>query len=237
MGRGISMDERIRIRSTPAPGMIGRVAPRTVQLIVRRAVPALADFAVVFVVTGRSITGIAAAHGTAAGEKLLRDLRRVYRVRTDDLRSTVAQVVRTGRPALRRSILHEGPPHAPRGSVADLHYRLACRSALVLPICVGAELRAVGYSRRPPRRARHRTRRPAAPATWRTPITFRNWRRSSIGPRPATSGSTKLSTTATASARASARDASRSTPATATTGPPHSQTSPTPSARCASTMR
>ncbi|HXD19869.1 MAG TPA: hypothetical protein VN654_22795 [Vicinamibacterales bacterium] len=131
------MDERIRIRSTPAPGMIGRVAPRTVQLIVRRAVPALADFAVVFVVTGRSITGIAAAHGTAAGEKLLRDLRRVYRVRTDDLRSTVAQVVRTGRPALRRSILHEGPPHAPRGSVADLHYRLACRSALVLPICVG----------------------------------------------------------------------------------------------------
>jgi hypothetical protein len=138
IGRGVSM-ERMRIRSTRAPiaTAVARVARKTVQQIVRRAVPALADFAVIFVVTGRSIIGVAAAHATPGGDKLLRHLRRVYRVRTDDLRSTVAQVVRTGRPALRRSIVHEGPPHAPRGSVADLHYRLGCRSALVLPIRVG----------------------------------------------------------------------------------------------------
>jgi len=130
------MDERIRSTSTIATAVAG-VALKPVQQVVRRCVPALADFAVVFVVTGRSIIGIAAAHANPAGEKLLRDLRRVYRVRTDDLRSTVAQVVRTGRPALRRSIVHEGAPHAPRGSVADLHYRLACRSALVIPLRVG----------------------------------------------------------------------------------------------------
>jgi GAF domain-containing protein len=134
------MDERIR--STPpaiAAAAAGAVAARkTIQQIARRSVPGLADFAVVFIVTGRSIVGIASAHATSAGEKLLRDLRRVYRVRRDDLHSTVAQVVRTGRPSLRRSILHDNTSHPPRGSVADLHRRLACRSALVLPIRVGA---------------------------------------------------------------------------------------------------
>jgi hypothetical protein len=49
----------------------------------------------------------------------------------------VAQVVRTGRPSLRRTIVMESAPAAPRGSIADLHRRLACRSALVLPIHVG----------------------------------------------------------------------------------------------------
>jgi hypothetical protein len=133
------MDERMRIRSTrlPTPAAVARVALGSVQQILRRAVPALADFAVVFVVAGRAIVGVASAHGTHAGERLLRDLRRVYRIRTDDLRSTVAQVVRTGRPALRRGIVHEKPPDAPRGSVADLHYRLACRSAIVVPLRVG----------------------------------------------------------------------------------------------------
>jgi GAF domain-containing protein len=129
------MDERIR--STLIATAVARAELKPVQQIVRRCVPALADLAVVFVVTGRSISGIAAAHASPAGEKLLRDLCRVYHVRTDDLRSTVAQVVRTGRTALRRSIVQEGAPHAPRGSVADLHYRLACRSALVLPLRVG----------------------------------------------------------------------------------------------------
>lgn len=131
------MNERIRSIPGPIAAAAAGAARKAIQRIARRAVPALADFAVVFVVTGRSIVGIASAHATPAGEKLLRDLQRVYRVRRDDLRSTVAQVVRTGRPSLRRSIKHEDAPH-PRGSVADLHQRLACRSALVLPIRVGA---------------------------------------------------------------------------------------------------
>jgi hypothetical protein len=115
-----------------------RAAYRTMQQIARRAVPALADFAVVFLVTGRStIVGIASAHTSPAGARLLRALQRVYRIRRDDLHSTVAQVVRTGQPSLRRTILHDAATDAPRGSVADLHRRLACRSALVLPIRVG----------------------------------------------------------------------------------------------------
>jgi GAF domain-containing protein len=110
---------------------------RTIQQIARRAVPALADFAVVFMVTRRSIVGIASAHANPAGARLLRTLRRVYRIRQDDLHSTVAQVVRTGQPSLRRTILYDAASDPPRGSVADLHRRLACRSALVLPIRVG----------------------------------------------------------------------------------------------------
>jgi GAF domain-containing protein len=132
------MDERIRSIPLPIATVDGRAARKTIQQIARRAVPGLADFVVVFIVAGRTIVGIASAHATAAGEKLLRDLQRVYRVRRDDLHSTVAQVIRTGRPSLRRLILHDSTSRAPRGSVADLHHRLACRSALVLPIRVGA---------------------------------------------------------------------------------------------------
>ena len=86
---------------------------------------------------GRSIVGIASAHATPAGDKLLRSLQRVYRVSRDNLQSTVAQVVRTGQPSLRRTITHEAANGGPPGSVADIHRRLACRSALVLPMCVG----------------------------------------------------------------------------------------------------
>jgi GAF domain-containing protein len=130
------MDERIG-STPPIATAAARAARKTVQRIARGAVPALADFAVVFVVAGRSIVGIASAHVSPGGEKLLRTLQRVYRIRRDDLYSTVAQVVRTGQPSLRRGILNERAPAAPRGSIADLHRRLACRSALVLPIRVG----------------------------------------------------------------------------------------------------
>jgi hypothetical protein len=106
------------------------------QEITRHCVPALADFAMVFMVAGRSIVGVASAHATPAGDRLLRALRRIYRIPRDDLRSTVAQVIRTGRPALRKSIQLDWQP-ARRGSVADLHQRLACRSALVSPISIG----------------------------------------------------------------------------------------------------
>ena len=99
------MDERIR--STPPAARTTALARTTIQRIARRAVPALADFVVVFVVAGRSIVSIAAVHATLAGERVLRELRRVYRVRRDDLQSSVARVVRTGRPLMRRVILTE----------------------------------------------------------------------------------------------------------------------------------
>jgi GAF domain-containing protein len=129
------MDERIR--STSPIATAGSAAHRTIQEIARRSVPALADFAIVFMVAKRSIVGIASAHMSPAGDRLLRALRRVYRIPRDDLQSTVAHVVRTGRPSLRRSIQNDGQP-VRRGSVADLHQRLACRSALVLPIWIGS---------------------------------------------------------------------------------------------------
>jgi transcriptional regulator with GAF, ATPase, and Fis domain len=129
-----SMDEQVR--STLSIATADRAPHRSIQEIARRAVPALADFAVVFMVARHSIVCVASAHISPAGDRLLRALQRIYRIRRNDLQSTVAQVIRTGRPLLRRSIQYDGQP-ARRGSVADLHRRLACRSALVLPIRIG----------------------------------------------------------------------------------------------------
>ena len=131
------MDEQVR--STVSIATIDRTAYRSIQEIARRAVPAVADFVIVFMVTGRSIVGVASAHVSPAGNRLLRVLRQIYRIRRDDLRSTVAQVIRTGRPSLRRSIQYDDQP-ARRGSVADLHRRLACRSVLVIPMVIGREV-------------------------------------------------------------------------------------------------
>jgi hypothetical protein len=128
------MDEQVRSVLSIATG--GRAGNRGIQESARRAIPALADFTMVFMVAGRSIVGVASAHISPAGGRLVRALQRIYRIRRDDLQSTVAHVIRTGRPSLRRSIQYDGQP-ARRGSVADLHRRLACRSALVLPIRVG----------------------------------------------------------------------------------------------------
>jgi hypothetical protein len=129
------MDQRTG--STLPIATAGRPASRTIHGIARRAVPALADFAMVFLVAGRSIVCTASAHVSPAGDRLLRALRRIYKVPRHDLHSTVAQVIRTGRPSLRIGIQSDGLPAA-RGSVADIHQRLACRSALVLPIWIGS---------------------------------------------------------------------------------------------------
>src|SRR5258706_16163561 len=98
------MDERVR-PAAPAATPAAGAARKTLQQIAHSAVPALADFVVVFVVAGRSIIGVASAHASPGGARVLRALQRVYRIRRDDLDSTVAQVVRTGRPSLRRGIL------------------------------------------------------------------------------------------------------------------------------------
>jgi hypothetical protein len=138
-GRVRVMDERVR--STPSIATAAaRAARRRLQQIARRSVPALADFCVVFVVAGRTIVGIASAHTNPQGGRALRALQRIYRVRRADLDSTVAQVVRTQRPVIRTAILPEMQATAPRGSVADIHRRLACRSALVVPIRAGSNV-------------------------------------------------------------------------------------------------
>ena len=98
-------------------------------------VPALADFGLVYLVEGDRLRCAAFAHATPTGRHLLRTLKHVYKLRRDDRDSTVAQVVRIGRPALRVLIRREErPPTATSGRVFDLHRRLAARSALVVPI-------------------------------------------------------------------------------------------------------
>jgi GAF domain-containing protein len=100
-------------------------------------VPALADFGLVFLVDGERLRCAALAHASHPGRGLLRALRRVYKLRRDDRDSTVAQVVRIGRPALRREIRAEPSPAASasnRRQVLEIHRRLGARSALVVPI-------------------------------------------------------------------------------------------------------
>lgn len=110
--------------------------PRLLDRALGSCVPALADFGLVYLADGDRLRCAAFAHATPKGRYLLRTLKHVYRLRKDDPDSTVAQVVRIGRPALR---LHIRPEQRPRGlgrtaSVFALHQRLRPRSALVVPI-------------------------------------------------------------------------------------------------------
>ena len=99
-------------------------------------VAALADFGLVYVVDGDRLTCAAFAHTTRRGRHLLRTLKHAYQLRRSDRDSTVAQVVRIGRPALRRHISPEPePPPTPTAAhVSNLHRRLAARSVLAVPI-------------------------------------------------------------------------------------------------------
>src|SRR4029453_6985998 len=109
------MDEEVA--STHKIATADRAANRSIREIARRAVPALADFAMGFMVAGPSLVGLGAVPPSPASNRLLRALQRIYRIRRDDLQSTVAQVIRTGRPSLRRSIQYDGQP-VRRGSVS-----------------------------------------------------------------------------------------------------------------------
>ena len=99
-------------------------------------VPALGDFGLVYLVDGDRLRCAAFAHATSTGRHLLRTLKHAYKLRRDDRDSTVAQVVRIGRPALRLQIRREQRPAGAAGSarVFDLHRRLGAHSALVVPI-------------------------------------------------------------------------------------------------------
>jgi GAF domain-containing protein len=108
-------------------------AHRTVQRLAREALPALADFCLVYQLAGRTLRAIAAVHVTRQGSRDVRALMKAYRIKMADRVSTVAQVVRTQRPILRTEIRADAGKGKP-GSVTSLHLRLATRSALVVPI-------------------------------------------------------------------------------------------------------
>jgi GAF domain-containing protein len=103
--------------------------------IARRAVPGLADFCLIFLVEDRNLRCAAAAHVTRDGERLLRTLKRIYRITREDPVSTVARAVRTGRSQLRTEIAAEqGRFDHELTRVFEIHRRLAARSAVVVPI-------------------------------------------------------------------------------------------------------
>ena len=118
-------------------------------------VPAVGDFGLVYLVDGERLRCAAFAHATSTGRHLLRTLKHVYKLRRDDGDSTVAQVVRIGRPALRLQIRREQRPRvrpvlSPRVRPAPAPRR-AFRAG-----------RAYPWTRRRPRRAGTRLLRLAA---------------------------------------------------------------------------
>ena len=106
--------------------------------VARAAVPVFADFYLVYLRDGEQLQCAASAHATRRGDRLLRDLNRVYKITRDHRESTVAQVVRLRRASLRSEIRPEhqvpDPSVAKLSRVFDIHRQLAVCSALVVPI-------------------------------------------------------------------------------------------------------
>ena len=126
------LSDAVRIAALP------RDTPLYLERVARAAVPAVADFVLVYLLEGKQLRCVASAHVTRAGDRLLRALNKVYKITRDDRESTVAQVVRLRRPSLRAEIRpeHESPDRrvAALARVFDIHRQLAVRSALVVPI-------------------------------------------------------------------------------------------------------
>ena len=110
---------------------------RHIHRAARQGIPHLADFCLVHIATPRSIRCITAVHRTTDHARDMLELISSRPIPRDDLTSTVAGVVRSGKPALRRRIRQERIQGAHGGSVMRLYNRLAPRSALVVPLVSG----------------------------------------------------------------------------------------------------
>ena len=108
-----------------------------IERVARDAVPLLADFCLVHVVNGAVIPCVAAVHVSRGGQQRLRALMRNHSIRSNDLVSSVAHVVRTRRPLLRQRVREEAGSADAGGEIGNLHQRLAPRSVLVVPITAG----------------------------------------------------------------------------------------------------
>jgi GAF domain-containing protein len=114
--------------SAPSPGNVAIVLKR----LARSCVPSLADFCFIHVAEQDLLRCAAAAHATREGQRVVGELARIHRIVRSDPVSTVAEVVRSGRPQLRREIALDPDPPLPR-RVAQAHRQLAPRSAIVVP--------------------------------------------------------------------------------------------------------
>src|SRR5689334_11184556 len=113
--------------------MGGLANQRALDRAARGAFPKLADFCLVHVAKPRTLCCVAAAHSTRQFARDMRALVSAHRIRRDDLASTVAFVVRSGKPALRTGIYHEDD-RTDRSAAAQLQRKLAPTSALVVPV-------------------------------------------------------------------------------------------------------
>jgi hypothetical protein len=109
-------------------------AASALQRLARSVVPHHADFCFVFLAKGSDVRCVACAHATPQGERLLRGLTRAYKITVSDPVSTVAHVLRTGRPKIHSQIRTEAEAPVEAHRVLTLHRRLGACSALVVPI-------------------------------------------------------------------------------------------------------
>lgn len=111
----------------------GHATKTILNRLARSIVPSRADFCFIHVADGDDIRCVATAHATREGRRVVSELGRVYRIRCSDPESTVAQVVRSGRPQLRSAIAADaGRCVSPR--IAHVHRQLGPRSAIVVPV-------------------------------------------------------------------------------------------------------
>lgn len=106
---------------------------RVIDRTAREALPRLADFYLVHIVTARTLRCVAAAHRAREIAREMRALISGRPIRRDDLASTVAFVVRSRKPSLRTPIYPEEDAGR-RGTLAQLQRKLAPTSALVVPV-------------------------------------------------------------------------------------------------------
>jgi transcriptional regulator with GAF, ATPase, and Fis domain len=99
----------------------------------RAAFPRLADFYFVHVTTPRTLRCVAAGHRARHFARDMRAMVGTCPIRRDDLASTAAFVVRSGKPALRPGIYRDDD-RVRRGAAAALQRRLAPTSVLVVPV-------------------------------------------------------------------------------------------------------
>jgi GAF domain-containing protein len=107
--------------------------------IARSIVPSRADFCFIHLAHGEQLRCVANAHATPRGQRLVSQLGRMCRILRTDPQSTVAHVVRSGRPQLRSEIAVDEssdlPPH-----IAHVHRQLGPRSAVVVPLLFGGHV-------------------------------------------------------------------------------------------------
>jgi GAF domain-containing protein len=123
---------QIRSAAMPLPPSLGRAAI-VLKRLARSFVPSLADFCFIHITDNDLLRCAASAHATREGRRVVHELARIHRILRSDPASTVAQVVRSGRPQLRNEIAIDPDPRLSRG-VAQAHRQLAPRSAIVAPL-------------------------------------------------------------------------------------------------------